>query len=394
MKKAIGLYVILSSLITLGAQANPSVQQDSLSHQKKEKNLRFSILGGPGYTPDFGFLIGGSALFTFQTYPSDTTLQRSVMPLSFGLTFAKPLGVNVMVKPQIFFKEDKMRLFGTFLYKNTNDNYYGIGYKTNKAVERGPEYTQFTSSAIQINPIFMFRIPKSHFFVGPMFDFITEKITKPGLYVKDDPLYLKQGGDSLGLKIRSTGLGLVTSYDTRDVAANAYKGVYFEMKAYYYSKLLGGNFNFGSLTFDYRQYMKLPFLGERRVLAWNVISKNVFGDVPFTRYPLIGSPFDLRGYYMGQYRDKSTLVGLAEYRHMFNFGKETKARRFFSHFGFAAWGGLGLMGPNPVKYEAVLPNFGIGLRIELQPRMNFRLDAGYSPVDKQTLIYFNMTEAF
>ena len=97
---------------------------------------------------------------------------------------------------------------------------------------------------------------------------------------------------------------------------------------------------------------------------------------------------------MGKYRNLSTLVGIVEYRHMFNFGDETKARRFFSRFGFAGWGGLGLMGKNPVKYEKALPNLGIGLRVEVQPRMNFRLDIGRNLVDKQNLIYFNMTESF
>ena len=89
-------------------QINNAVEQ---THN--EKNLKFSILGGPGYTPDYGVLIGGAALFTFRTVESDMNLQRSVVPLSFGLTFAKPLGVNVMVKPQVFFKDDRIRLFGT-----------------------------------------------------------------------------------------------------------------------------------------------------------------------------------------------------------------------------------------------------------------------------------------
>ncbi|MEG1616891.1 MAG: BamA/TamA family outer membrane protein [Bacteroidales bacterium] len=390
---------IVTALLPIGlsVSAQQSVQpieSDSLKAiAPTEKNLKFSILGGPGYTPDYGFLVGGAALFTFSMDPADKNLQRSVMPFSFGVTFAKPIGLNLMIKPQLFFKEDRIRLFGSFIYKNTNDNYYGVGYATNKVVERG-DNTQYHSSAIQVNPILMFRIPKSHFYVGPMLDFIREKITEPGETVINDPLYIKQGGDSLGINLRSVGLGAVASYDTRDVAANAYQGVYFEMKAAYYAKAFGSNLNFGTLQFDYRQYMKLPLLGERRVLAWNVISKNAFGDVPFTRLPLIGNPFDLRGYYMGQYRDKSTLVGVAEYRHMFNFGTDTKAERFWSRFGFAAWGGVGFMGPNPVKYEAVLPNFGAGIRIELQPRMNFRFDVGYSPVDKQTLFYFNMTEAF
>lgn len=47
----------------------------------------------------------------------------------------------------------------------------------------------------------------------------------------------------------------------------------------------------------------------------------MFGDVPMNQYALSGTPFDLRGYYMGQYRDKSSHVVLAEYRQMFNTDK-------------------------------------------------------------------------
>ena len=394
------LAVILLAGTTAGAR---SLDADSLrtttadslaAKPASERNLRFSILGGPGYTPDFGVLVGGSALLTFSTDPTGAALQRSVLPISFGLTFAKPLGVNLMVKPQIFFKGDGVRLFGTYVYKNTNDNYYGVGYGTARHVERGADYTQYTAGSIQINPVVMFRLGKSDFFLGPLYDFIRERVSKPGRYVLEDPLYIKQGGDSTGLTTHNSGLGLVASYDTRDVAANAYRGVFVELKAAWYARALGGQYNYGNVTLDYRQYLPLAFLGKRRVLAWNVLSKNVFGDVPFTRYPLIGSPFDLRGYYMGQYRDRSTLVALAEYRHMLNCGTQTRLRRLLSKLGFAIWGGAGMLGPKPMKYEAVLPNYGVGLRIEVQPRMNFRFDIGHSPIDKQTLIYFNMTEAF
>ena len=47
-----------------------------------------------------------------------------------------------------------------------------------------------------------------------------------------------------------------------------------------------------------------------------------------------------------------------------------------SFWGFVAWGGCGFMGPTMGKIEGVLPNAGVGLRIEVQPRMNVRLDFG------------------
>ena len=252
----------------------------------------------------------------------------------------------------------------------------------------------YTSSTIQVNPILLFKLGKSDFFIGPMLDYNYEKINNPGIDVYSDPLYKKHGGTEDGMRITTVGAGGVLSYDTRDVAANAYRGLYFELKGTYYNKKIGSEYNFADVQLDYRQYLKLPMLGERRVLAWNVISKNVFGDVPFTRYSRIGNPFDLRGYYLGQYRNKSTLIAMAEYRHMFNFGNDTKSQRFWSRFGLAAWGGTGLMGEDLVSLDRIFPNFGAGLRVELQPRMNFRVDVGYSPIDKQTLLYFNMTEAF
>ena len=52
------------------------------------------------------------------------------------------------------------------------------------------------------------------------------------------------------------------------------------------------------------------------------------------------------------------------------------------------------MGPRPTRVEGVLPNLGVGLRIEIQPRMNLRLDFGRDMVNRQNLFYLNMTEAF
>ena len=149
--------------------------------------------------------------------------------------------------------------------------------------------------------------------------------------------------------------------------------------------------NFYRLEIDYRQYKTV---GKRKVIAWTAQSKNVFGDVPLTQYILTGTPFDLRGYYMGQYRDKSSHVVMAEYRQMINTDKSTWLKRMLNHVGFVAWTGCGFMGPTPGKIEGVLPNYGVGLRIEVQPRMNVRLDLGKNTVNNQTLFYFNMTEAF
>ena len=58
--------------------------------------------------------------------------------------------------------------------------------------------------------------------------------------------------------------------------------------------------------------------------------------------------------------------------------------------------GAGFIGPRVVEFSGWLPNFGVGYRFEVQPRMNLRLDVGVSAdVDgPQPALYFNFNEAF
>lgn len=370
--------------------STPTLSKKELRRQRVAKrNFHYNILGGPSYTPDFGFLIGGSALMTFRMNPSDTTQLRSVVPMAIAVLFEG--GLNLMTKPQLFFKGDRFRIFGTFSYKNTLENFYGIGYSTNKDYERGKETSEYRYSGIQVNPWFLFRLGNSNFFAGPQVDFNYDKITKPAPGVVEQESYKAAGGTTNGYTNTSSGLGYLLTYDTRDVPANAYKGTYLDFRGMMYNKAFGSDNNFYRLELDYRQYKTL---GRRKVLAWTVQSKNVFGNVPLNKYALSGTPFDLRGYYMGQYRDKSSHVVMAEYRQMINTDKSTWVKKILSHVGYVAWGGCGFMGPNPGKIEGVLPNLGVGLRIEVQPRMNVRLDFGRNMINKQNLFYFNMTEAF
>lgn len=389
------------AIACLAQEANSIPTNDTLSthtlnkkelHQKKvaERNLHYNILGGPSFSPDFGLLVGGSALMTFRMDPKDTTMRRSVLPVAMAFMFKG--GLNIMVKPQLFFKNDRFRIFGQFSYKNTYENFYGIGYTTNKDYVRSDTTSQYRYSGIQINPWFLFRLGESNFFAGPQVDLNYDKIMNPAKYLVEQADYKRAGGDASGYSNFSSGLGFLLTYDTRDVPANPYKGVYLDLRGIMYQKWLGGDDNFYRFEFDYRQYKSV---GQRKVLAWTVQTKNVFGsNIPLNKYVLSGTPFDLRGYYMGQYRDKSAHLALVEYRQMFNTDKSNWIKKIIHHLGFVAWGGAGFMGPTPGKIEGVLPNAGLGLRIEVQPRMNVRLDFGRNFINRQNLFYFNMTEAF
>lgn len=129
----LSLVLCLLCSLNMAAQGSDigSNPEDTTIHQlsKKElrrrkvakRNIHYNILGGPSYTPDFGALIGGSALVTFRMNPSDTLQKRSVLPMAVAVMFEG--GLNLMVKPQLFFKNDKFRIFGKFTYKNTLENF-------------------------------------------------------------------------------------------------------------------------------------------------------------------------------------------------------------------------------------------------------------------------------
>lgn len=402
MKKYILFLIALSVTLTTVAKEESLAKTDSTTttiltkkelHRQRvaQRNFHYNILGGPSYTPDFGVLIGGSALMTFRMNPKDTTMRRSVVPMALAFMFEGG-GLNLMVKPQLFFKDDKFRIFGVLNYKNTRENFYGIGYNTNKNYERSDSTSQYRYSGFQVNPWFLFRIGKSDIFFGPQIDISYDKLSEPTKYLPQQADYAAAGGDENGYKNFSSGIGFLLSYDTRDIPANPYSGTYIDLRGIMYQKWLGSDQNFYRLELDYRQYKSV---GQRKVLAWTLQTKNSFGrHIPLTKYALSGTPFDLRGYYMGQYRDKSSHVALVEYRQMFNTDRSTWLKRITSHLGYVAWGGVGFMGPTPGKIEGVLPNAGLGLRIEVQPRMNVRFDYGRNFVNKQSLFYFNMTEAF
>lgn len=118
------LLICIYCLFIVAGYAQESLQDSLPHHQLTEKELKkqkkaarnfhYNILGGPSYTPDFGLLIGGSALMTFRMNPKDTTMRRSVIPASVAFMFNG--GLNLVVKPQLFFKNDRFRIFGQFTF--------------------------------------------------------------------------------------------------------------------------------------------------------------------------------------------------------------------------------------------------------------------------------------
>lgn len=410
MKVLISLFLILTSAWAFGQQDSVIIttptdtlivtpklstsQQKQLLRQQRRDSIRAhkkvwtSILGGPSYNPEASLGVGGAMLMSFRMNKNDSISQRSFIPVGFNISIN---GTFIAAGAgTLFFNENKFRIYVKYGFRTEPANFYGIGYGQIKEGERlkdlfGKDSVTFHKTSIQFNPKFVWEI-LPHLYTGALLDINYAKS-------KDMSYFMEQNAaiQKYGKKYHNIGLGALLQYDTRDDVATPYHGMLLSAMGTLYGKYWGGDFNYEMLELEYRQFQQL--FKRRSTLGWTVKSQIGFDNVPYTELPIFGSPFDLRGYLWGKYRDKSMAYGIVEYRHMFMSQEAYERGAFWSKFGAVAWVGTGTIGDTPAKWDKWKFNYGVGLRIQLQPRKNFRLDIGREPGQKWG-VYMNMTEAF
>ncbi len=360
-------------------------RRDSIRTHKK---MWISILGGPSYNPESSLGIGGAMLMTFRINPKDTVSQRSFIPVGFNISIN---GTFIAAGAgTLFFNENKFRIYIKYGYRTEPSNFYGIGYDEIKKSEDlneqyGKDSVTFHKSSIQFLPRFVWEV-KRHIYVGALLDFNYSKS-------KDIPYWMSQHPRIIefGKEYHNIGIGTLLQYDTRDDIATPFYGIFLSATGILYNKFLGGKNNYETVELEYRQFKQV--FKRRSTLAWTAKTHISMDNTPYTELPGFGNPFDLRGYPWGKYRDKSMAYGIVEYRHMFMSQEAYERGAFWSKLGFVGWVGTGSIGKTPADWEKWKLNYGVGIRIQLQPRKNFRLDIGKEPGQKWG-IYMNMTEAF
>jgi outer membrane protein assembly factor BamA len=356
-------YLLHFLLIVFGLVTCPYVNVSAQELSKDEKKakrkakkqekidkgkLMILPLAGPAYTPELQFTLAAGAYF-------------------FG------------TKLTSFWKQDKLRIYADLNFKNMPDNYWGVGYNEGYNTEKGDSTTAYNRTWWQIYPKFLFKMGKNYF-VGPLLDFNYTKGKEASTGVEQDPFY-----QEFNNKPFNTGLGFVFQYDSRDVPVNAWKGAFIETSLGIYGSYLGGDNTYLVLTVDARKYWKIKRDGQ--TIAAQLKGRFSNGDVPYGEMSQPGTPFDLRGYTWGRYRDESMIFGIGEYRLMFK-----KRDGSLSRHGVVAWLGAGTLGDTVKDFGDWLPSVGVGYRLEVQPRMNLRIDIGFGRETQG--FYFNFNEAF
>jgi outer membrane protein assembly factor BamA len=371
-------------LITWNLSGQELTKADKKAGRKARKQekiasgkLLITPLAGPAYTPELGFTIAGGIMTSFKTNRSDSLIQRSSAPIMLGVSSTG--AYFLQSKWTTFWLKDNMRIYSDFNFKNMPDNYWGVGYEAAKNAYKSDTTTKYVRTWFQFNPKALWQF-KKNWFIGGTLNINYTKGEDACIAVEADPAYAKYND-----KPFNSGIGAVFQYDSRDVPVNAWSGSFIELTSTFFGPFLGGQNSYQIYDFDVRKYFKITRPG--RTLAVQLRGRFGYNDVPYGEMSQLGTPFDLRGYTWGRYRDNSMLFGLAEYRHMFlkNSGE-------VSPHGMVTWVGAGSVGKKASDFTGWLPCFGIGYRLTVQPRMNLRIDYGFGTESQG--FYFNFNEAF
>jgi hypothetical protein len=113
-------------------------------------------------------------------------------------------------------------------------------------------------------------------------------------------------------KFESLDVNASLQYDSRDKAANPYKGVFLQLEGSFTPKWLDNRYSYIKTGFDARVYVPLKL--KDITFALRLGGSKVFGDYPFFSAAFLGGGGDLRGYNRKRFSGDAALFGQAELR--------------------------------------------------------------------------------
>jgi outer membrane protein assembly factor BamA len=181
----------------------------------------------------------------------------------------------------------------------------------------------------------------------------------------------------------SFGTGLAVAYDSRDNRYNTFKGGYAIGTLIFHPEFLGTVYEFTRFELDVRKFFN-PWL--KHVIALQATTTSATGNTPFYELAQMGGDKQMRGYYLGAYRDKVLVDGQVEYR-----------MPIWNIFGMTAWVGTGRVANsyNSLSLDGFKLSYGLGLRIRVDSKhnTNLRVDFGFGQNGIKGT-YISFAEAF
>ncbi|MFC6999678.1 BamA/TamA family outer membrane protein [Rufibacter roseus] len=363
MKKLLLGLALLATASGVCAQDAPLPADDTL----RVRSVKWSIFPIAYYTPETRFGFGAKPVQVRRSAGSLRSDRPSTISPSLVFTTRKQMLSTFLV--DFWRKHNAQHIHGWVEYNNYPYVFFGVGNDTPAEAEEN-----YTSKTINLYAQFEQRLARN-FYLGMRYDLKREWITEveEGGFLQSNVVLGSEG-------ITSSGLGPVFLYDNRDNLFTPGKGVFMQMLAQSYNKLLGGSSNFMRYRIDLRKYHTVG----PGVLAGQSLFTFASGEVPFQFMSPLGGVNQMRGFLEGRFRDHNAAVLQADYRFPLFwrisgavFGATGQVTRKNSDFSFNRFKNSG----------------GGGLRYRLNDEgMVVRGDVAYSK--EGMYVYFAFGEAF
>lgn len=316
-----------------------------------ERPMDITFAAAPYYSQESNFGIGGSLTSLFRINRKDSLMQPSDFSLMAGASLNGTYSMGVDGNIHLT-RNHRLKFLAQF--RHLKRNFWGINY-----------------AACDVNPVCDTEINRTSVsidyqqrFYGNWFWGLSANIN----YIKASPDSIRylEGQSSQGL---FAGMGALVQYDSRDFALNAKKGIYFLYRVIYFPQFQGKNEkDIIRTTICFNAYHKL---WRDAVLAYDLYSEynTSKGIVPWQlREEINVDDHRMRGYYAGRYIDENQTCLQVELR-----------QHIWKRVGAVAWAGVGCFfnDSSEIKYDSLLPNYGVGFRFEIKHNTNLRLDLGF-----------------
>ncbi len=380
------LFLVVNTIYSFGQENIPQEQTKSELRKLKRKEkikdgkLLFTPIVIPAYSPELGGLIALGGLVSFKTNRKDSLLKRSSLPFTFAYTTTGAIVASGILES--YWLKDKIRFNLNFDYKDMPDNYWGVGYESAFYKHKSDSTTFYNRKWWSFHPRILYQL-KPNYFIGLDIDYNSTKGSEESKVVLNDSIYMEYNKRPL-----NSGLGFILRYDSRDYPVDAHSGFLIDFRTTFYSPQLGGDNRYQVYLMDYRQFISAR--SGSSVFAWEAKVRIAKGEVPYGEMSQLGTPFDLRGYLWGRYRNNDLFYAMFEYRH--KFLKKNKEESKHSIVSWIAGGKVFDINNKTNPNNKWLPNAGLGYRFEIQPRMYIRFDFG---VGKESYgMYVNFNQVF
>ena len=353
-----------------GRAASPGGETENIGQEPSPRE--FFIAPIPILNPTIGTGLGVGGGYLYPISKSDAVSPPSLTAAGGFRTDNGSWGLAVVQKMHL--REDRYRVQVGYGYGSLTYNFYGIG---NQAGDKG------LSIAINQNGHFFLaeglRRVWEKWFAGVRYHLVRSSVAL-NRDVKEEPLPVEL--PEADIKLRTAALGLRVQRDSRDGQFYSTQGSLFDFNADLYGEYIGGSRSYQMYKAFFNKYTSLR---PSHQLAFRVSGCFVDGNPPFYDLCLLGLSGDLRGYEVGQYRDRWMLATQAEYR-----------LQLPKRFGLVAFAGVGEVAPKLSQFRAdnLLPSAGMGLRFTVAKKNHINLRIDYAVGKDGGALYIGVSEVF